>query len=204
FPWHLFSDRDNIVLSDKDAIEIKGVLSFQTFDNPTPISQPLLLNESLLIIPSINLEIKEKETKELAIIVKICKEGKPYREVVMELNTGLDVTWITFALFNFLKLKKIISDEIIYRHSRYEILVVCKAEVIIKIRKVKSKIIVYVNNDINYLNRIISKDLMKAMNLNILISKRQISVSCNEHIFKAPLCIDKNCNILQSYLSDNK
>ncbi|CAG8510949.1 13213_t:CDS:1, partial [Dentiscutata heterogama] len=152
FPWHLFSDRDNIVLSDKDAIEIKGVPSFQTFDNPTPASQPLPLNESLLIIPSINLEIGERESKDLAIMVKIHKEGKPYREVVMELDTGSDVTWITSALFDFLKLKKIESDEIIYGHSGYEIPVVCKAEVIIKIRKVKSKIIVYVNNDINYLN----------------------------------------------------
>src|SRR6185295_15053324 len=105
---------------------------------------------------------------------------------------------------NFLKLKKIESDKIIYEHSGYEIPVVCKAEIIIKIRKVKSKILVYVNDDINYLNRIIGKDLMKAMNLNLLISEDQISVLYNNHIFKALLCVDKDCNILQSYLSDNE
>ncbi|CAG8591178.1 12087_t:CDS:2 [Cetraspora pellucida] len=84
--------QDNIVLSNKDAIEIKGVPLFQTFDNPTPAPQPLPSNESLLIIPSINLEIREKKSKELAIMVKIYKEGKPYREIVMELDTGSDVT----------------------------------------------------------------------------------------------------------------
>ncbi|CAG8766569.1 2913_t:CDS:1, partial [Cetraspora pellucida] len=110
------------------AIEIKDVPSFQTFDNPTPAPQPLLPNKSLLIIPSINFKIRERESKELAIMVKICKEGKLYREVVMELDTGSDVTWITSALFNFLKLKKIESDKIIYRHSEYKIPVVCKAE----------------------------------------------------------------------------
>ncbi|CAG8517890.1 1212_t:CDS:2, partial [Scutellospora calospora] len=120
--------RDNIVLSDKNTIEIKGVLSFQTFDNSILASQPLLPNEFLLIIPSINLEIRKKESKELAIIVKICKEEKYYREVVIELDTSSDITWITSALFNFLKPKKIISDEIIYRHSEYEISVVCKTK----------------------------------------------------------------------------
>ncbi|CAG8617288.1 11908_t:CDS:1, partial [Cetraspora pellucida] len=75
---------DNIVLSDKDVIKIKDVPSFQTFDNPIPAPQPLLPNESLLIISSINLEIGERESKELAIMVKFCKERKPYREVVIE------------------------------------------------------------------------------------------------------------------------
>jgi hypothetical protein len=205
FPWHLFSNKENLVLTDDKAIKIDNIPTFQTFDNKTPAPQPLPFNEFPLILPSTNLEIGERGSKELAITVKVCKnEGDLYKEVIMELDTGSDVTWITSALFNFLKLEKIETETKIYGHGGYEVPILFATNLIIKIRKVKIKIQVYVNDDTNYLGGIIGKDLMKSMGLNIFISEGKISVTCDGQIFITSLYVGENNNELQTSLSDNE
>ena len=141
----------------------------------------------------------------MAVTVKVCKnKGDSYKEVVMELDTGSDVTWITSALFHFLQLEEIETETKIYGHGGYEVLIMFVTNLIIKIRKVKTKIQVYVNDDTNCLGGIIGKDLMKSMDLNIFISEGKITVICDRQTFTIPLYIGKNNNESQTSLSDNE
>ena len=205
FPWHLFSNRKDLVLTDNKAIKIDNIPTFQTFDNKTPAPQPLPSNEFPLILPSTNLEIGERGSKELAVTVKVCKnEGDSYKEIIMELDTGSDVTWITSALFDFLKLEEIETETKIYGHGGYEVPILFATNLIIKIKKVKTKIQVYVNDDTNYLGGIIGKDLMKSMGLNIFILEGKISVTCDGQTFTTSLYVGENNNELQTSLSDNE
>jgi hypothetical protein len=205
FPWHLFSNKENLVLTDNMAIEIDNIPLFQTFDNKTPAPEPLPPNETPLILPSTNPQIGERESKELAITVKVCKnENDSYKEVIMDLDTGSDVTWITSALFNFLQLEEIETNDKVYGHGGYEIPILFAANLIIKITKIKIKIKVYVNDDTDYLGGIIGKDLMKSMGLNIFISIGKITVTCDGQTFEMPLYVGENNNTFQTYLSDNE
>ena len=107
FPWYLFSNRRDLVLTDDKAIEINNIPIFQTFDNKTPAPQFLSSNEFLLVLPSTNLETEKRGSKELAVTVKVCKnEGDLYEKITIELDTGSNVIWITFTLMLLFETQK--------------------------------------------------------------------------------------------------
>ena len=91
-----------------------------------------------------------------------------------------------------------------YRHGDYEIPILFVTNLIIKIRKVKIRIKVYINDNTDYLGGIIEKDLIKSMGLNIFILEGKITVTCDGQTFTMPLYIGENSNTFQTSLSDNK
>lgn len=141
----------------------------------------------------------------MAITVKVYKdEGDSYKEVIMELDTRSNITWISSILFNFLQLEEIQTDIKIYGYGSYKIPILFTTNLIIKIKKVKTKIKIYVNDDTNYLDGIIGKNLMKSMGLNIFTSEEKISIICDGQTFVIPLYIGENYNTFQTSLSNNE
>ncbi|CAG8845738.1 31723_t:CDS:2, partial [Gigaspora margarita] len=175
FPWHLYHNKHELVLKDENAPSINGQSPQQTFDNPTPPPETLPLPEFEITLPPAGPSFPERGAREISIKAKVCKIiGGPYKEITMEIDTQSDVTWISLALFNFLNLEKIDLDEVITGHDK----------------------------NAEQIGGLIGKDIIKAMNMNILTKEGAITVTYDDKTFTVPMYVVKVNSISDQYESD--
>ncbi|CAG8662239.1 14805_t:CDS:1 [Dentiscutata heterogama] len=205
FPWHLYHNKHELVLKDKNAPIINGQFPQQTFDNPTPSPETLPIPEFEITLPPAGPSFSERGAREISIKAKVCKMvGSLYKEITMEIDTQSDVTWISLALFNFLNLEKIDLDEVITGYDNTIISVYCATLLYIKINKIKVYTKVYVDKNAKQIGGLIGKDIIKAMNMNILTKEGAITVTYDDQTFIVPMYVGKKTDNLQIELSDHE
>ncbi|CAG8694829.1 9946_t:CDS:1, partial [Racocetra fulgida] len=190
----------------ENAPYINGQSPQQTFDNPTPQPETLLLPEFEITLPPASPNFPERGAREISIKAKVCKiVGGPYKGITMEIDTQSDVTWISLGLFNFLNFEEIdLDEEVITGHGNAIISVHCIALLYIKINKIKVYTKVYVDENAEQIGGLIGKDIIKAMNMNILTKEGAITVIYDDKTFTVPIYVGKKTNNLQLELSDHE
>src|SRR5438552_15354055 len=96
-----------------------------------------------------------------------------------------------FSLFNFLNLEKIDldKDELIIGYGNAVIPVYCVALLYLKINKIKVYTKVYIDKNIEQIGELIRKDIIKAMNMNILTKEGVVTIIYNDQTFSVPMYI---------------
>ncbi|CAG8484883.1 9032_t:CDS:1, partial [Scutellospora calospora] len=207
FLWHLYHNKHILVLKDEKVPIINGQPPQQTFNKQTPQPKILPLPEFEITLPPAGPSFAERSAREISIKAKVCKiVGNPYKELTMEIDTQSDVTWISLALFNFLNLEKIDldEDELIIGHGNAVIPVYCAALLYLKINKIKVYTKVYVDKNIEQIGGLIGKDIIKAMNMNILTKEGVVTITYNDQTFSVPMYIGKKTDNLYIELSDHE